>query len=263
MSDISAILRELDRTKKLVRQLQSNQIFSKPIATSLHALSTTYFSEVRNRLPSGELDVVATDKVFSLLHDLSRKNPSKRKCLDALTDARKLLVRLEGVSLAKPAAGSGVVATPEDDEILATLEEICVPAATCYRQAMTDLATSRFSWRGTATDLREALRETLDRLAPDTDVEAMPNYKAEPDAKRPTMKQKTRFILRSRDMKSGQMATSEDAIHHIEESLGGITRSVYTRSSTSTHTPTTKEEVSRLHIWVRVILCELLAIRMR
>ena len=76
------------------------------------------------------------------------------------------------------------------------------------------------------------------------------------------MKQKTRFILRSRDMKSGQIATSEDAIRHIEESLGGITRSVYTRSSTSSHTPTTKEEVSRLHVWVRLILCELLALKM-
>jgi hypothetical protein len=262
MSDIPSILRDLDHVKKSIRQLKSNQIFSKPIAADLHALAAQYFSDLRNQLPSGELDVAAADKAFSLLHDLSRKNPSKQKCLDTLTDARKLLVRLEGASLSKQAGASGVV-TPVDEEIIATLDEICVPAAMCYRQAMADLATDRFSWRGTATDLREALRETLDKLAPDADVESMPNYKAEPDAKRPTMKQKTRFILRSRDMKSGQMATSEDAIHHIEESLGGITRSVYTRSSTSTHTPTTKEEVSRLQIWVRVTLCELLAIRMR
>lgn len=262
MSDIAAILRDLDQVKKLVRQVQSNQVFSKPIAASLHALAAKYFSDVRGQLPSGEADVAATDKAFSLLHDLSRKNPSKQKCLDTLTEARKLLVRLEGMNLAKPAIASSGVATRVDDDIVGTLEEICPPAATCYRQAMADLATDRVSWRGTATDLREALRETLDKLAPDADVEGMPNYKAEPDAKRPTMKQKTRFILRSRDMNSGQMATSEDAIRHIEESLGGITRSVYTRSSTSTHTPTTKEEVARLHVWARVILCELLAIRM-
>jgi len=263
MSDIAAMLRELDQVKKLVRHNRNDQIFSKPITSSLHALCANYFSDVRSLLPINEPDVATADKVFSLLHDLSRKNPSKQKCLNALTDARKLLVRIEGVNLAKPTNGSGVVATQVDDEIMATLEEICSPAATCYRQAMADLATERFSWRGTATDLREALRETLDKLAPDADVEAMPNYKAEPDAKRPTMRQKTRFILRNRDMKSGQMATSEDAIRHIEESLGGITRSVYSRSSTSTHTPSTKEEVARLHIWVRVILCELLAIRMR
>ena len=131
----------------------------------------------------------------------------------------------------------------------------------CQRQALTDIAGSeRCSWRGTATDLREALRETLDKIAPDADVEAMPNYKPEPDAKRPTMKQKTRFILRNRDMKSGQIATSDDAIRNIEESLGGITRSIYTRSSTSTHTPTTRAEVANLLAWVRLILCELLAL---
>jgi hypothetical protein len=262
MSDVASLLRQLDQVKKVVRQSRGDQIFSSRITSNLHELSATYFSAVKGELPDGDTDVAMADKVFTVLHDLSRKNPSKQKCLDALTDARRLLVRLEGVNLARPANRTGLVATSLDDEIMATLDDICQAAKNCYRQAMVDLATERHSWRGTATDLREALRETLDKLAPDADVESMPNYKPEPDAKRPTMKQKTRFILRNRDMKSGQIATSEEAVRHIEESLGGITRSVYTRSSTSTHTPTTKEEVSRLHVWVRVILCELLAIRM-
>ena len=37
-------------------------------------------------------------------------------------------------------------------------------------------------------------------------------YTAEQNAPRPTMKQKGRFILRSRGLSSGQIATSEDAI---------------------------------------------------
>ena len=263
MSDIASILRTIDDVKKRVRQTKGDQIFSRPITTDLHSLSATYFADVKNVLPSNVPDIASADSVFSLLHNLSRKNPSKQKCLAALTEARRLLVRLEGVKLATPANGTGLISTPVDDEIMATLRDVSQPAAECYLQAMSDLETERQSWRGTATDLREALRETLDKLAPDEDVEAMPNYKAEPGASRPTMKQKARFILRNRDMKSGQIATTEESIRHIEESLGGITRSVYTRSSTSTHTPTTKEEVSRLHVWVRVTLCELLAVRMR
>ena len=261
MSEIAEVLQEIEGLKKAIRPIQNKQIFSKPICGSLHAVATSYFANVRSKLPSGDADVALADKLFSQLHDLSRKSPSKQKCLDALSEARKVLVRLEGANLARPSEQSAGVTTRTDEHILATLDEVCPPAAASYRQALTDLAGSaRTSWRGTATDLREALRETLDKLAPDADVEAMPNYKPEPDAKRPTMKQKTRFILRSRDIKSGQMATSEDAIRHIEESLGGITRSVYTRSSTSTHTPTTKAEVASLHAWVRLILCELLAL---
>jgi hypothetical protein len=77
--------------------------------------------------------------------------------------------------------------------------------------------------------LREALRETLDVLAPDTDVEKMPGYRHEGDAKRPTMKQKTRYILKNRGASSGQLAAPETAIAGLEDMLGGLTRSVYTR----------------------------------
>lgn len=49
-----------------------------------------------------------------------------------------------------------------------------------YQQALLDLATpDRLSWRGPATDLREALRETLDVLAPDDEAKAMPGFKLE------------------------------------------------------------------------------------
>jgi len=61
-------------------------------------------------------------------------------------------------------------------------------------------------------------------------------------------------------MNSGQIAHSEAVVQSVEDMIGGITRSVYTRSSVSTHTPTNRDEVLRLHAWVRLILCELLAL---
>jgi hypothetical protein len=139
--------------------------------------------------------------------------------------------------------------------------EICPDAAASYTQALRDLVGSdRTSWRGPATDLRETLRETLDKLAPDAEVERMEGYKREANTHGPTMRQKVRYILKSRGMKSGQLAHPEAVVQGIEELVGGVTRSVYTRSSVSTHTATTRDEVVRVHAWVRLTLCELLEI---
>jgi hypothetical protein len=56
------------------------------------------------------------------------------------------------------------------------------------------------------------------------------------------------------------MATPESAVQGIEDILGGITRSVYSRTSISTHTATDKKEVVRVHAWVRLVLCDLLEV---
>src|SRR6202011_3268720 len=57
--------------------------------------------------------------------------------------------------------------TTEDEKIIKTLEGLVPPAALSYRQAIADLSDdNRVSFRGPALELREALRETLDHLAP-------------------------------------------------------------------------------------------------
>jgi hypothetical protein len=150
---------------------------------------------------------------------------------------------------------------PADNLIFESLQEICPTAALAYDQALKDLdSTQRSSYRGPATDLREALRETLDSLAPDAEIQALPGYKLEQDAKRPTMKQKVRYILKKRGVGAGQLATPESAVEGVETIVGGLVRSVYSRSSASTHVSTDRPEVLRIHAWVRLVLCELLEI---
>ena len=61
-------------------------------------------------------------------------------------------------------------------------------------------------------------------------------------------------------MKGAQIDHSVGVVESVDDMVSGITRSVYTRSNVSTHTPTNREEVVRLHAWVRLILCELLAL---
>jgi hypothetical protein len=148
-----------------------------------------------------------------------------------------------------------------DSKILTTLSKMIPSAALSYEQAMKDLSTdNRISWRGPATDLREALRETLDYLAPDNEVISQQGFKLEKDQKYPTMKQKVRFILRKRGLSSSSTQAPEDATQAVDEAISSFVRSVYGRSNLSTHMPTDKNEVLRVRDLVKTSLCELLEI---
>ena len=96
------------------------------------------------------------------------------------------------------------------------------------------------------------LREVLDKLAPDTDVESQPGYKAETGQTKPTMKQKVRYILMSRGKNRSITEVPEHAVGVIEEHVAGLTRSVYTRSSVSTHVGTTRNEVQQIKAYIDV-----------
>lgn len=261
---ISDALPKLDHLRKEIKGNKGTQIFAQSIRQELHRFATDYFSNVRPQLSAGEgieNELSQADSIFQTLLSLSRKNPSKDKCLRLLKDAKGLFVKLEATSLSSGIKGTSTARPPTDNLIIESLQELCPTAALAYDQALRDLASEgRLSYRGPATDLREALRETLDTLAPDKDVIAMPGYKPEQDAKRPTMKQKVRYILRNRGFKSGQLEAPESAVEGIEGIVGGMVRSVYSRSSISTHTPTERPEVLRIHAWVRLVLCELLEI---
>lgn len=259
---IAQALAAIEETRKAIRSVAGEQVQSKAHLALLHSLAGLYYDpELRGLLPVDAELVVRADRAFTHLHELSRKKPSKQKCLDALAEAKKSLVAIEGNFLTSAGWRNAGGPAPVDELIIATLREICPPAAAAYAQGVNDLeALDRASWRGPATELREALRETLDALAPDKDVEAMPGYKHEPNATRPTMKQKAKFILKNREMKGAQVDHSVGVVENVDDMVSGITRSVYSRSSVSTHTPTSRDEVVRLHVWVRLILCELLAL---
>ena len=206
-------------------------------------------------------DALVADGIFKELYSAARGKPGRAKVVDRLTTAKQLLVKVEGAVLTCGAAKSAGRRTATDQLIIETLRQVCPSAAAAYSQALADLgAEERESWRGPATELREALRETLDVLAPDDEITKQPGFRFEQDAHRPTMKQKVRYILKKREIPSGAMAVPENAVQGVEDILGGITRSVYNRSSISTHTPTDKKEVVRVHAWVRLVLCDLLEV---
>ncbi|WP_316206782.1 MULTISPECIES: hypothetical protein [unclassified Bradyrhizobium] len=177
----------------------------------------------------------------------------------SVTVIREIVTRLEsdrGKSL-KPE----LAVTAEDEQIIKTLQDLVPAAALSYQQALRDLADdSRVSFRGPALELRETLRETLDHLAPDKEVEAMDGYKREPERKGPTMKQKVRFIRSARGLSKSSGAVPEQTATTIDELVGSLTRSVYDMSSVATHVAKERKAVARIKLYVVAVLHEMLEI---
>ena len=143
--------------------------------------------------------------------------------------------------------------------IVETLEKMLPQTALCYRQVLSDLfGQDRLSYRGTATELREVVREVLDHLAPDQAVQASPGFKLEKDRKGPTMKQKARYILKARGVGESSRAAPEQSVELLEEQIASLARSVYERGSASTHGATAKSQVLSFKGYADAVLAELL-----
>jgi hypothetical protein len=187
--------------------------------------------------------------------DRLKRIESERTAIDS---QREVLLSRRAVAAATvvPVARSTV-----EQAILATLQQVVPTAALSYEQGCRDLANgNRISFRGVASEFRECLREVLDHLAPDKEVMAQQGFKLEDGQKKPTMKQKARFILRARDQAVTAAKAPEDAVSTVEEKFGGLARSVYERSSISSHVTTSKGEVIQIKMYVDTVLAELLEI---
>jgi hypothetical protein len=225
-----------------------------------------YFGTLRSPLQRGGFSDVELAPIDSCMHGLlesSHKRTGKTVYKRLIRDLHKAFVTAEGRVLASAGSRSaGAAGDATDRRIIVILQGLVPTAALAYEQALLDMgAGGRLSWRGPATDLREALRETLDHLAPDSEVTKQSGFKLEPNATGPTMKQKVRYVLRERGHQRAAVEASEAAVDSVESALGTFVRSVYTRSSVSTHTATGRDEVIRVRDFVRVALCELLEIR--
>jgi hypothetical protein len=263
IKDLRALQDELKKLKTDLPSPQTRTVNSTAIKEQARSLVDLYFRQVRAALLQGgisDTEPADLDSAMRQLIEFTHKRVNAKKYKEEIKKAMTAAVRLEQLCLISsqpPASLPGI--SQVDQRILKTLGALVPAAAASYQQAITDLQTNnRLSWRGPATDLREALRETLDHLAPDKDVEAQHGYKKEPDTTGPTMRQKVRFVLSKRGMKRAASATTEDAALTVDGMLGSFVRSIYTRSNVSTHTPTDKNEVLRVQNLVRLALCELL-----
>jgi len=106
----------------------------------------------------------------------------------------------------------------------------------------------RVSYRGTANELREILRELLSRLAPDEEVMSQPWFAPRSEAgasAHPTRQQRARFILEKRGAGSKVKDVAEGALSLVEEGLSKLVTDMYSRTSAASHTAQDVKEIKK------------------
>jgi hypothetical protein len=259
-------IKRIETTRKKLNKVTSQQVHSEKLRGEIRILVEDYFKSTRPTIISDSeinFDIATVDEHLQTLLELCHKKGSVKTYDKLLSLIRNSLITIDSRIISTENYVTTLINHNQVDvQIIKTLERVLPSAALSYKQAIEDLKfETRFSWRGPATDLREALRETLDHLAPDDDVKSMTGYTQNKDTNGPTMKQKVRFILTKRGISKPHSDPAENASESVESIVGSFVRSVYTRSSISTHTPTNKNEVIRIRDFVRVVLCELLEIQ--
>jgi hypothetical protein len=229
-------------------------------------LVQSYFKDVKPAIQRLGVSEAITEDLVSEMKNLiglsvgkNSKSSYQRAVRSIRTKRKDIETGLEFLIGAESPAS----ATPSGSEgaILVTLEKMIPSAGASYKQALMDLhQQGRVSYRGTAAELREVVREVLDQLAPDAAVMASTGFKLEDGLKGPSMKQKVRFILKARRVSDTAKQTAEDSIKHLDENIPSLGRSVYNRGSMDVHTGRTREEVQNFKLYADAVLGELLEI---
>jgi hypothetical protein len=232
-------------------------------------LATAYFDKGRPAIAQSKSDndrLAAHDESWQQLVRLAHGNNSRRSYIRTISRLRKELIefRVEAMTASSRVPAKGpreIVLSPEEVAILKILDELVPSAAASYRQGLIDLSgAERISYRGTAAELRESVRETLDHLAPDADVMAQQGFTLETGQTRPTQKQKVRHVLTSRGHNKTQRESAEKLLSVVDELSGEVMRAVYSRASLATHVQTSKSEVRKIKRYVDTVFTDLLEI---
>lgn len=266
----SELLKQINSLTAVIRKNVAVNVNAKEIKEAAIATSSYYFKACRAdvaRILADEGELTSFDQDWQDLIRLAHGNNARESYLKLLF---RLLRKTRNLNIAShlPSPKSMELAKPvishsEAERILiVTLDKMIPSASSSYQQGLRDLSDDphRLSYRGPACEFREALRETLDLLAPDTDVLKQSWYKQESDARGPTMRQKVRFILSSRGKTKAQQGVSEKSIELIEGLCGDVARAVYTSASLSTHVQTTKNEVLQMKRYLDAVLFDILEI---
>lgn len=211
-------------------------------------------------------DLATLDEHLNRLYELSEginRTSSYKVCFAAVRKVvPKIAPRLE-MEAATGSPSDTEPVNPAEGQMIETLGDLIPTAARSYQQAIKDLTDAdRLSFRGTASELREALREALrevlDHLAPDDAVMKVRGFQLEAKRTTPTMKQKVRFILRARKEASRATETAETAAEAVDGIIASLARSTYDAGSVATHISGERRSVVQLKRYVEAVLSHLL-----
>jgi hypothetical protein len=255
-ADVTKLAATVSRTRGKTVEPERVRLLAKSVALVYYESVRPELDVVKER--AGLVDEI--DFVIAAILQLSTAAREKTAYVGQLNELRPYIQEAM-VCVMKARGTPRLVLSLTERGILDTLKRMLPTTALSYEQVLRDVTEGqRVSWRGPGTELREVLREVMDHLAPDDQVMAAPGFQLEPELKRPTQKQKVRFILKARKSKSGALAVSEASVNTFEEGIATLARSTYQRGAVSTHTPTDGAEIRKLKGYVDALLVELLEV---
>lgn len=266
---LGQLLTDVEALYALVRKGDAVNVNDQSTKDRIITLATRYFSQVRPQLTKamGETElIVSHDQHWQSLIRLAHGNNARNTYVRTIGQIRKELTEfnvsiLVAAPIRREVDGTNVELSREEALLLQTLEILVPSAAASYRQGMFDLNNpNRISYRGTAAEFRESLRETLDYLASDENVIQQAGFALEPGQNRPTMRQKVKFVLTSRRRNKTQRQSAEKSLALIDELSGEVMRAVYNRASLATHVQESKRELYQIKRYVDTVFFDLLEI---
>jgi len=263
LTTLDQVFEDVARLAAVVDGARTKTVQPTAVQPIARGIAREYFESVRPELlvvqnRAGLVEEI--DFVLQTILELATAPREKQAYVGQIAEVRPYLLEAV-VDIMKARGSPRLVLSQTERAILETLARMLPASAGSYEQALLDIAQGkRVSWRGTATELREVLREAIDYLAPDDKVMTSPGLQLEQGQKSPTQKQKVRFILRARKSNSASVAVAEASLETVEESVAVLARSTYQRGSASAHATTNASEIRSLKRYVDALLAELLEI---
>ena len=263
LTALDKIFEDVTRLTAALNGSRSKSVLPALVQPAARTIARKYFEFIRPELEVVESRtglVEEIDFVLQAMLQLATAAREKQAYLGQIAELRPYLLQAM-IDLMKARGAPRLVLSEVERTILETLARMLPSTSASYEQALWDIAQAkRVSWRGTALELREVLREVIDYLAPDEKVVQSSGFQVEQDQKTPTQKQKVRYILRARRSSSEAVAVAEASLATFEEAIATLARSTYRRGSVSTHTLATGTELRRLKRYVDALLAELLEV---
>jgi hypothetical protein len=264
------VWREFIKTAKqldlILKKNPAKQINSSQELGAVRLLIMKYFREFRPVIKKTNLDSRFMDGHFEVLQELASRRSPRILYHTTLKDVVKTYSELELQNeYAFGESDFKLKMTEFEKKILFTLNKIDQNIGNSYIQLMIDIEDlKKVSYKGTAHELREILREILAKLAPDNEILQTSGFKFEEGLTKPTMKQKAQFILSLRDQTKEEKNLVEQSIVPIdraEEAVSILTRSIYTSGSESAHTnKAVRNKIIQLKMYLDAVLADILEI---
>ena len=262
LTSLDQISEECARLSSSIVSARSKYVYPKSMQPIARGIARTYFESIRPELivlqnRAGLVEEI--DFVVQSFLELATARREKEVYVGHIAELRPYL--LEATIDLMKARGTRLVLSQTERGTVDTLAKMLPGSAASYEQVLRDLADGhRISWRGTAGELRELLREVVDHLAPDDKVRASQGFQLEQGQSGPTQRQKVRFILRARRSPSAAVTVAAETLETVDAMVAALARSTYQLGSVSTHTPSTGVEIRKLKRYVDTLLAELLEI---